>query len=155
MGIRIAAAGFGVAFGFLLAWTQMTDPDVIRRMLLLEDAYLYLVMFSSIAVAFLGLRLLRALRFRAFLGGAPIAWTRGAPTRRGVAGSVLFGLGWGVSNTCPGPVAAQLGQGMLWSLCTIVGITVGIALHRRSQAPTPEPTYPRSLASSMRASIAE
>jgi hypothetical protein len=54
--MRLTAAGLGVAFGFALAWSGMTDPDLIRRMLLLEDAYFFLVMFSSMAVAFTGVR---------------------------------------------------------------------------------------------------
>lgn len=123
IGARVTAVALGLAFGFVLAWTQMTDPDVIRRMLLLEEAYLYLVMASSIAVAFTGLRLVRALRMR--------AWTTSAPARRHVAGSVVFGAGWGISYSCPGPIAAQLGQGLFWSLFTITGIMAGVALYLR------------------------
>ena len=46
-------------------------------------------------------------------------------------GSAVFGIGWGIANTCPGPVAAQLGQGALWSLLTIAGILVGTRLRQR------------------------
>lgn len=63
--VRLTAVGLGVLFGFTLAWSGMSDPDMIRRTLLLEDAYFFLVMFSSMAVAFSGLRLLRAWRMRA------------------------------------------------------------------------------------------
>lgn len=131
MRIRLAAVVTGLGFGFLLAWTQMTDPDAIRRMLLLEDAYIFLLMSASIGVAFVGVRLLRRLRFRAVLTGEPMAWEVSRPRRRHVAGSVLFGLGWGVSCTCPGPIAAQLGQGTFWSLATIAGVVLGILLFGR------------------------
>jgi hypothetical protein len=126
--IRLAAVVTGLGFGFLLAWTQMTDPDAIRQMLLLEDAYFFVVMTSSIAVAFVALRLLRRLRFRAVLTGKPMAWEVSRPRGRHVGGSVLFGVGWGVSCTCPGPIAAQLGQGQFWSLATIAGVVLGIVL---------------------------
>jgi hypothetical protein len=129
--IRLAASFTGLGFGFLLAWTQMTDPDAIRRMLLLEDAYFYLVMCASIGVAFVAVRILRRLRVRAVLTGEPMAWQVSRPRRRHVGGSVLFGLGWGVSCTCPGPIAAQLGQGRLWSLATIAGVVLGILLFGR------------------------
>ncbi len=129
--MHVAGAGCGLAFGFLLAWTQMVDPDAIRRMLLLEDAYLFLVMFSAVGVAFAGVRLLRRLRFRALLTGTPAAWEGSRPQRRHVYGSVLFGIGWGVVCTCPGPAAAQLGAGMAWSLATIAGIVAGVVVHAR------------------------
>jgi uncharacterized membrane protein YedE/YeeE len=120
-------------FGFALSWSGMTDPDLIRRMLLLEDAYFFLVMFSSMAVAFSSLRLLRTWRMRALLTGEPVAWTNSRPAPRHVGGSVLFGVGWAASLSCPGPIAAQLGQGMLWSICTITGIGAGILGHSRWQ----------------------
>jgi uncharacterized membrane protein YedE/YeeE len=137
MQVRGAAALFGLAFGFLLAWTQMTDPDVIRRMLLLEEAYLFLVMCSAMATGFLGLRLLRGVGFRALATREPVGWTVSRPERRHVGGSVLFGAGWGLSYSCPGPIAAQLGQGMLWSLATITGVVIGIVLYARLQPRPP------------------
>jgi hypothetical protein len=129
--VRAAAIALGIPFGFALAWSGMTDPDLIRRMLLLEDAYFFLVMFASMAVAFAGLRLLRAWRLRALLTGDPVSWTTSRAERRHVGGSILFGAGWAISLSCPGPIAAQLGQGLPWSLCTMVGIGVGILVHVR------------------------
>lgn len=131
--LRVTAVGLGLVFGFALSWSGMTDPDLIRRMLLLEDAYFFLVMFSSMAVAFSGLRLLRACRMRALVTGEPVSWRNSRPERRHVGGSVLFGVGWATSLSCPGPIAAQLGQGMLWSLCTLTGIGAGIVVHARWQ----------------------
>ena len=132
--VRAVAVFFGLAFGFLLGWTQMTDPDRIRAMLLLDDAYLFLVMFSAIAVGLVGLRLLRRMHFRSLVAGEPVTWSVARPERRHVRGSLLFGAGWGLSCSCPGPIAAQLGQGMLWSLATIAGVVIGILLHARLQS---------------------
>jgi uncharacterized protein len=131
MSVRAVAATFGVAFGFLLAWTGMSDPDVIRQMLLLEEAYLYLVFFSAVAVAFTGLQLLTRTRRRSLVTKDPIALRAARPERRHVVGSVFFGAGWAISSSCPGPIAVQLGQGMLWSLFTIAGIMTGIILSER------------------------
>ena len=139
MRVRAAAIMLGAVFGFALAWSGLTDPDSIRRMLLLEDAYFFLVMCSSMAVAFTGVRLLRARRARALFTGETLSWSTGRPERRHVIGSVLFGLGWATSLSCPGPIAAQLGQGVLWSLCTITGIGLGLVLHarlREQESPT-------------------
>ena len=129
MAVRATAVAFGVAFGFVLAWTRVTDPDVIRRMLLLEEAYVFLSMASAVATAFLGVRVLRHLRARALVTGETVSWSTSRPERRHVVGAALFGLGWAVADACPGPVAAQLGQGVVWSLFTIAGIAVGVSIH--------------------------
>ena len=69
---------------------------------------------------------------RALLTGEPVAWTREAPRRRHVVGSIVFGLGWGVADACPGPIATQLGQGVLWSLFTITVVVAGVVLYLRA-----------------------
>ena len=53
------------------------------------------------------------------------------PERRHIAGSVLFGTGWAVADVCPGPIAAQLGQGVPWALATTAGLVLGIWLFVR------------------------
>jgi uncharacterized protein len=63
--------------------------------------------------------------------------------RRHVTGSVLFGLGWAITNACPGPIAAQLGQGLWWGSLTFVGFLLGarlqgeLALRRTGYAVSP------------------
>lgn len=135
--VGLVAAVIGLAFGFVLSWSGMSDPDVIRRGLLFEEAYLFLLFFSAMATATAGVRLLRAVHARALVTGERIGWERLQPERRHVVGSVLFGLGWSIADACPGPIAAQLGQGVLWSVPTITGVAIGIKLHlaqrRRSE----------------------
>ena len=139
------AAGLvvGIGFGFMLGWARLTDYDVIHDMLLLRELDVFLLMGAAIATAAVAIRLLRARGGRSLVGGWPIAWTVTRPTRNHVIGSMVFGLGWGVSGTCPGPVAAQLGRGQLAALFTLAGIFLGIAVYgrlkRRTQTKQPGP----------------
>ena len=131
MSTRLAAGGFGIAFGFLITWGQFSDPARIREMLLLEDPYLYLMMFSAIAVAFVGLVILRRRRARTLLTGEPIACERSKLERRHIVGAATFGLGWAITASCPAPVAAQFAEGVGWSLLTLAGIVIGVELYLR------------------------
>ena len=63
-------------------------------------------------------------------------WQVQRPERRHFVGSVIFGIGWAIADACPGPIATQLGQGVAWSLFTIVGLVLGIVLFLRRR---PEP----------------
>lgn len=133
---RAVAVGFGVVFGFAISWAQFTDPDRLREMLLLQDAYLYLMMATAVAIGFVGSRLLRRARARAVVTGTPVTWTTARPERRHVVGAAIFGLGWAITDSCPAPIAGQLAQGVLWSLFTIAGVMLGIALFfRRREGP--------------------
>ena len=129
--MRLAGLLVGLVFGVTLSWTGMSDPDVIRGALLFEESYLFLFFASAVLVATVGVRLLRGRR--ALLTRERIDWRSTPVQRRHIAGSVLFGTGWALADACPGPIAAQLGQGVVWSLFTLAGVVAGIWVFLRRQ----------------------
>jgi uncharacterized membrane protein YedE/YeeE len=130
----LAAFAVGAVFGLTLAWSGMTNPDVLRDGLLFRDAYLMLFFASALATAFVGMRILRLKQPRALLTGERVSWTTVMPARRHVVGSVLFGVGWATADVCPGPIAAQLGQGVPWALATLAGLVLGLLFFSRRNA---------------------
>jgi uncharacterized membrane protein YedE/YeeE len=137
----------GAVFGFMLSWGQFMNPDRIRDMLLLEDPYLYEMMFSAIAIGYLGVRLLRRFHVRALVSGGLVSWVTERPAKHHIAGSVLFGLGWAVTDSCPAPIAGQFAQGVWWSVFTIAGVFLGVELYLRRQerlARVSEPAPPKA-----------
>ncbi len=128
MSVRLVGLAFGVGFGFLMSWAGLSEPGVIRNMLLLREAHAFLIMGSGVAVAAVGLRVLRAFRLRAFVTGESISWTLERPEARHVIGSALFGVGWSLAGTCPGPVAAMVGQGRLSGLFVVGGLLAGVSM---------------------------
>jgi uncharacterized membrane protein YedE/YeeE len=137
---RAAALVVGIVFGFTLCWSGMSNPEVIRSALLLEQSYLFLFFASAVLTAAVGQALLRRAHARAPLADdEQVVFSRQAPRRRHLVGGFVFGLGWGVANVCPGPIATQLGQGMPWALFTLAGVVVGILLFFRRGALETEP----------------
>ena len=124
----------GLAFGFVIAWAGLTDPAVIRSMLLLREPHVFLLMGSAIVVAGVGVRLLRGARLRSLITRELIGWSAIPVQPRHIAGSALFGAGWSVACTCPGPVAAMVGQGHLAGLVVGAGLVAGVALKHRVDA---------------------
>jgi hypothetical protein len=129
MQLRLAALVLGVITGFVFGWARLTDPETFHSMLALRSADVYLLMGGAVAVVFVGARLLRGRD--ALVTHEPIAWSSTRPTRSHVVGSALFGVGWGVSAACPGPIAAQLGGGRLLTVALAAGVVVGVALQPR------------------------
>ena len=97
-------------------------------MLMLRSADVFLLMGAAMMVAGAGAHALRAAGVRSLIGGTAITWEGKPPTRDHIVGSVTFGLGWSVAGSCPGPIAAQVGQGQLTALATVAGLLVGVGL---------------------------
>lgn len=109
-----AALVSGILFGGGLAVARMIDPLKVKDFLDVAaipsggwDPSLAFVMGGGMLVFFVGFRLHRMIR-------RPLAAPAYSfPDRRGVdlplvAGSVLFGIGWGAAGFCPGPAIADL-----------------------------------------------
>jgi uncharacterized membrane protein YedE/YeeE len=149
MSTRVAGAVIGIVFGVVLSWSGMTSPEVIRQGLLFQSSYLFLFFGAAVSTSFVGLWILRRRAPRALLTGERVGWEPVKPERRHVAGSVLFGIGWGIAGACPGPIATQLGQGIAWGVPTTVGLVLGILLFRRLQARTTAPHRKRTSTASV------
>jgi uncharacterized membrane protein YedE/YeeE len=108
----------------------VNEYDVIHNMLLLREPDVFLLMGSAVATAAPLLWLLRRSAWRTPYGG-PIEMTRDPVKRESILGSVVFGAGWAVTGSCPGPVLAMAGGGGLLALPVMVGLWTGQALHDR------------------------
>lgn len=139
MSARAAGLGVGLVFGVTLSWSGLASPEVIRDALLFKDSYLFLLFGSAVLVAWVGMALLRRAERRALLVDAQITCEPERPARRHLAGAALFGLGWGIADACPGPIATQVGQGIAWSLFTFAGVVIGVYLFLRREEPETEP----------------
>jgi uncharacterized membrane protein YedE/YeeE len=141
---RIAGLAIGIVFGVGLSWSGMTSPEVLRSGLLFEKSYLFLFFASAVLTSFIGLRLVRGRT--ALLTGERIRWNVERPQRRHIVGSLLFGIGWGVADACPGPIATQLGQGIWWSVFTLAGVFLGVRMFLRRQEETEPASEPPAAA---------
>src|SRR6201999_503723 len=90
---------------------------------------------SAVLVSTAGLWLLRRAGTRALITGAPSRWSRERIERRHIYGSLVFGVGWGVADACPGPIMTQVGQGIGWALFTFAGVVAGVYLFARRRRP--------------------
>ncbi len=124
---------FGALFGFILVRSGATRFDYLHAMFTFKAFHMFGLIGTAIPVAMTGLAVIKSRKKARKLP----ADTR-LPDRRlhpgVVPGAVLFGLGWGLSGTCPGPAIIQVGEGRWIALATVAGILVGNALYRAVHA---------------------
>jgi uncharacterized protein len=119
----------GLLFGLGLLLSGMANPAKVLGFLDLAgvwDPSLMLVMVGAIALA-MG-PFAWAKKHRVSLLGCPLSLpTATQIDRRLVVGSVLFGVGWGLTGFCPGPALVALGAGEIKALIFVVFMLLGMA----------------------------
>jgi uncharacterized membrane protein YedE/YeeE len=121
----------GVIFGLGLIVSGMANPAKVLGFLDLAGAWdpsLAFVMAGAIAVGAVGFAVARE-RTVSFLGAEMNLPTTRRIDRRLVAGSLTFGIGWGVAGFCPGPGLVALGMGEIKALVFVAAMLAGMGLY--------------------------
>jgi uncharacterized membrane protein YedE/YeeE len=131
----------GALFGFLLSRGGATTYDFYAKLFLFQDLQLLWVIATAIVVGVPLLQLLKRFKVRALLSGEPIEFQPKPMKPDLLAGSLVLGVGWGLTAACPGTVLVMLGEGKLAGLFTISGILLGTWLYGKRQEQRLDPGF--------------
>lgn len=127
---RLSALLAGLIFGIGLLLAGMSNPAKVSGFLDLAGAWdpsLALVMAAAIGTALLPFSWARSQR-RSLLDAPMQLPQKRELDRRLIGGSLLFGVGWGISGICPGPALTLL-LGSYWqSLVFVLAMLAGMWL---------------------------
>ena len=119
----VAALAAGLVFGIGLILSGMTDPGKVIGFLDVAgpwDPSLAFVMIGAIAVAFFAFRRVQLPK-------------RGDIDARLVAGSAVFGIGWGLAGFCPGPALVSFGSGVDQAAVFVAAMLGGMVLYHAAE----------------------
>ena len=130
----IVALLAGAVFGFGLSLSGMVDPARIIGFLDIAsgrwDPSLIFVLGGAVIVAAPGVMLQRRM-------AKPVLDARfHLPEKTGIdarllAGSAIFGIGWGLAGFCPGPAISALSTGLAPVALFVCAMAAGMILHDR------------------------
>jgi uncharacterized protein len=132
----LARVGFsllaGSLFGAGLAISGMADPQRVQSFLDFLghwDPTLVFVMGGALIPMIGGWMLLSQVR-QPLAGGSYVLPNNRAIDTKLIAGSVLFGVGWGASGLCPGPAVAGLAVNPIPAFVFLSAMVAGMAFSR-------------------------
>lgn len=120
----------GLVFGVGLLISGMANPAKVLGFLDLAGAWdpsLAFVMGGAVAVGSIAF-LWAGRRSVSLIGLEMKLPTANDIDRRLVAGSAIFGIGWGIAGFCPGPALVALGMGEAKALAFVVAMLLGMVL---------------------------
>lgn len=122
----------GLTFGVGIALSGMMNPAKVVNFFDVAgswDPSLAFVMGGAVTVAFIGYRLV--LRRPAPTGGAEFKLpTSTAIDKKLIAGSAIFGVGWGIAGFCPGAALPAIGTGRVDVVAFVAALVAGISATR-------------------------
>lgn len=126
----------GLIFGTGIAVSGMINPAKVLNFFDLAghwDPSLAFVMGGALAVAIPGYRLVLARRAPRFEPAFQLPDTRRIDVKL-VAGSALFGIGWGIAGFCPGGALPALGTLRAEPIAFVAALIGGLLMARASNA---------------------
>ena len=116
----------GIYFGVVMTKSEAVSWFRIQEMFRFQSFHMYGIIMMAVLVAGVSLQAIKRLGVKS-LSGEPItvppkAWGRG---HRYLIGGTMFGLGWGLTGACPGPIFALMGSGIGVALVVLLSALAG------------------------------
>lgn len=132
---KLAILISGLLFGTGLTISGMVNPMKILNFLDIFgpwDATLVFVMGAGLVVTLLGYQIILRRSAPLFATSFKLPNSQDIDARL-LGGAALFGLGWGLSGFCPGPVVASVVFGRAESITFVIAMAAGMIVTKQIQ----------------------
>lgn len=92
----------GVAFGFVLIYSGVSNYNVLYDMFLFRSFHMYGLLGVAVGLSFVGVQILKKLKWKSVITGQDLKFETLMPTRAHVIGGLISGAGWGLTGPCLG-----------------------------------------------------
>ncbi|WP_205748127.1 DUF6691 family protein [Dyadobacter luticola] len=114
----------GLVFGVLFVKAEVTSWFRIQEMFRLQSFHMYGIIGSAVVVGMISVSLIKRFDLKT-ISGEPITFTDKKFNKGQIYGGLLFGLGWGLTGACPGPLFTQIGMGATVVIVTLLSAIAG------------------------------
>jgi len=114
----------GTLFGITLLKADAVSWFRMQEMFRFQGFQMFGIFMTAIPTAALSVFLLKKFKIKT-LDGKPIEIVKKEFNCGYVYGSLLFGVGWGLTGACPGPIYVQIGSGLTIAVVTLISALAG------------------------------
>lgn len=114
----------GLIFGILFMKAEVISWFRIQEMFRLQSFHMFGIIGSAVFVGVISVFLIKKFNIKT-IHGEPIVLNKKQFNKGQIYGGLLFGLGWAITGSCPGPLFAQVGTGATVVLITILSAILG------------------------------
>ena len=119
----------GLVFGIVLTKSEAVSWYRIYEMFQFQSFHMYGIIMTAIGTGIIGIQLIKRKDIKDIDGLAIEIQDKEQGSTRYWIGGLLFGLGWALVGSCPGPIFILLGAGF-WSIGIVLfGALLGTYLY--------------------------
>lgn len=115
----------GIGFGFIMVKSEAVSWFRIQEMFRFQAFHMFGIIGSAVVIGAIAILIIKKLGLRDIYGNKIIIPNKDKGWKRYLIGGSIFGLGWGLTGACPGPMFVLLGQGFGILVVTILSAFVG------------------------------
>jgi uncharacterized protein len=119
----------GFIFGIVLTKSEAVSWYRIYEMFHFQSFHMYGIIGVAIATGITGIALIKKFNIKDSTGNPIIITDKEKGSTRYWLGGFLFGLGWALVGSCPGPIFILLGAGVLPVILVFIGALLGTFLY--------------------------
>jgi uncharacterized membrane protein YedE/YeeE len=103
----------GIVFGIVMAKSEAFSWFRIQEMFRFQAFHMYGIIGTAVVLGVIGVALIKRFQIRDISGNPILFPPKEKSVARYLLGGTIFGLGWALSGSCPGPMVVNIGYGYL------------------------------------------
>ncbi len=119
----------GLLFGIVLTKSEAVSWYRIYEMFHFQSFHMFGIIGTAVFVGVIGLQLFKRSNLKDIEGQPIVLTDKEKGFTRYLVGGLLFGLGWGLIGTCPGPIFILIGAGFWGVGVILIGALAGTYLY--------------------------
>ncbi|MFT7352335.1 MAG: putative membrane protein YedE/YeeE [Flavobacterium sp.] len=119
----------GFIFGIVLTKSEAVSWYRIYEMFQMDSFHMYGIILTAILTGATGIQCIKKNKVKDFHGNEIRIPDKEKGTFRYWIGGLIFGLGWALVGSCPGPIFILIGAGYVSILLVFVGAMLGTFLY--------------------------
>jgi uncharacterized membrane protein YedE/YeeE len=114
----------GLIFGIVFVKAEAISWFRIQEMFRLQSFHMFGLIGSAVLVGMISVWIIKRFGIRT-ISGEKIVFVDKKFNKGQIYGGLIFGMGWGLTGACPGPLFAQIGMGATVVIVTFLSAVAG------------------------------
>jgi uncharacterized membrane protein YedE/YeeE len=119
----------GIVFGIVLTKSEAVSWYRIYEMFHFQSFHMFGIIGVAVVTGVIGIQLIRRRNIKDITGQPIVIADKEKGFTGYIVGGALFGLGWGLVGTCPGPIFILIGAGFWGVGVILLGALAGTYLY--------------------------